>query len=130
VVVMQNYFSKSLQSGNLYGNIAGLLGTVYVGFITLFALDVWTNPAARSWLFLALLINLLPALLVVVLIRISRKYRWVGMAAFPLLGLTYMLVAWGRFHWSVYPIITFPLFLMGILYYLASRRELAERYSS
>lgn len=127
---MQHNFSKSLHSGNPYGNVAGLLGTIYVGFITVFALDVWTNPSAWPRLLPALLINLLPAFLVFLLIRIARKHRWVGMGAFPLLGLFYLLVAWGRFHWSVYPIITFPLFIMGLFYYLASRRESAERFSS
>jgi hypothetical protein len=127
---MQNNFSKSLHSGNLYGNVAGLLGTIYVGFITVFALDVWTNKNDWPRLLPALLINLMPAFLVFLLIRISRKRRWVGMSAFPLLGLSYLLIAWGRFHWSVYPIITFPLFIMGLFYYLAGRRESAERFSS
>jgi hypothetical protein len=127
---MQTVVSKSLRSGNVYGNLAGLLGTIYVGFITVFALDVWTNRSEWPNLLPAFIINLLPALLVVMLIRLSRKYRWIGMSAFPLLGFTYLLVAWGRFHWMVYPIITLPLFLMGMCYYLASRKESAERFSS
>ena len=127
---MQTFVAKSLRSGNVYGNLAGLLGTVYVGFITVFVLDVWANRSEWPNLLSAFLINLLPALLVVALIRLSIKHRWIGMSAFPLLGLLYLLVAWGRFHWLVYPIITLPLFLMGICYYLASRRESAERFSS
>jgi len=32
------------------------------------------------------------------------------------LGIWYLLTAWGRFHWSVYVVISGPLFLVGVLF--------------
>jgi hypothetical protein len=35
---------------------------------------------------------------------------------FIALGVLYLVMAWGRFHWSAYLLISGPLFLVGVLF--------------
>jgi hypothetical protein len=37
---------------------------------------------------------------------------------FPALGAFYLVAFWGRFHWSVYAILSGSLFLLGALFLL------------
>ncbi len=49
----------------------------------------------------------------------------IGGLLFPALGAFYIIAFWGRFHWSVYAIISGSLFLLGGLFLLSwkSRRQ-------
>ena len=51
-----------------------------------------------------------------VALALAWRRGWVGAVVFPALGIAYLVVAWGRFHWSAYAVIAGPLFVLGALF--------------
>lgn len=87
-------------------------------FISLFALDVFDEAGGFWQTTIALLVHLIPtAIIIFILILSWRKYPLVGALSYIILGLVYVIMAWGKFHWSVYAVISGPLFIVGILYF-------------
>ena len=80
----------------------------FAGFVSIFALDAGT--------FSALLLHLLPTLLVLFLLALAWRRELIGAVAFPLLGILYILWAWGRFPFGVYLAVAGPMFLVGGLF--------------
>jgi hypothetical protein len=85
-------------------------------FISLFALDVFSEGLGFWKTLLALLMHLIPTAVILIVLAISWRREWVGGVLFPVCGLFYLEKVWGRFHWSAYLIIPGPLFLVGILF--------------
>ena len=85
-------------------------------FISLFALDVFGEGYGFWMTVLALLMHLIPTGVLLVGLAISWRWEWVGGILFPGLGVLYLVMAWGRFHWPVYLTISGPLFLLGLLF--------------
>ena len=95
-----------------------ILCMLFAAFISIFALDVF-NEAHGFWqTTLALLIHLIPTWIVLVVLAFSWRWEWVGGILFTALGALYLIMFWGRFHWSVYLVIAGPLFLVGVLFFL------------
>ncbi len=92
-----------------------ILGILFAVFISLFALDVFEEGYGFWGTILALLIHLIPTAILVAVLVISWRWEWVGGVLFPALGALYLIMAKG-FPWSVYLIVSGPLFLMGILF--------------
>jgi hypothetical protein len=46
------------------------------------------------------------------------RWEWVGAILFNLLAVLYVVMAWGRFNWSAYALISGPLCIVGILFLL------------
>ncbi|MGE3312582.1 MAG: hypothetical protein AB7O66_21650 [Limisphaerales bacterium] len=63
--------------------------------------------------------HLLPAVLVLAVLALAWRWEWVGGVVFPLLGGLYIVMAWGRFHWTAYAMIAGPLFVLGGLFVAA-----------
>jgi hypothetical protein len=80
----------------------------FAGFVSIFALDAGTPSA--------FLLHLLPALLVLFLLALAWRRELAGAVAFPLLGILYILWAWGRFPFVVYLVVAGPTFLVGGLF--------------
>jgi hypothetical protein len=99
---------------------------LFAAFISLFALDVFGAGYGFWKTTLALLIHLIPTWVVLVVLAASWRWEWVGACLFTALGVLYLVLFWGRFHWSAYLCIAGPLFLVGILFSLnwLCRREL------
>ena len=93
-----------------------ILCIVFALFLSLFALDVFEEARGFWQTAGALLMHLIPTFLILAILAASWRWEWVGGALFPVLGLLYIVMAWGRFHWSVYPLISGPLFLLGALF--------------
>jgi glucose-6-phosphate-specific signal transduction histidine kinase len=62
--------------------------------------------------------RLVPIYAVIMALLVAWRWQWVGSILFVGLGLVYLLMARGQFPWSVYAIISGPLFLLAALFLL------------
>jgi hypothetical protein len=106
-----------------------VLGLLFAGFVSLFALDVFGEGYGFWGTILALLMHLIPTGIILIALAIAWRREWVGGLVFVALGTWYLVGCWGRFPWSTYLIISGPLFLLGGLFVLdwvyRSRRQSA-----
>jgi hypothetical protein len=93
-----------------------VLGILFAAFISLFALDVFSEGAGFWETLLALLVHLVPTALIVLALLLSWRWEWLGAILFSGLGVLYIQQFWGRFSWPTYLIIAGPLALVGILF--------------
>jgi hypothetical protein len=93
-----------------------VLGVLFAMFLSLFALDVFGGGYGFWGTMLALLMHLVPVYLVVGALFVAWRWEPVGAILFAALGVAYLVMAWGRFHWSVYALISGPIFLIGALF--------------
>jgi hypothetical protein len=87
-------------------------------FISMFALDVFGHGKGFWETTVALLIHLIPTYIILIVLVVSWRWEWVGAAMFIGLGVLYIVMAWGRFPWLTYALISGPLFLVGMLFLL------------
>jgi hypothetical protein len=92
---------------------------LFAGFISLFALDVFGEHQGFWNTTLALLMHLIPTGILLLILAVSWRWEWVGGFLFPALGAFYIVAFWGRFHWSVYVIMSGSLFILGALFLLS-----------
>lgn len=106
-----------------------ILCILFAAFISTFAADVFGEGYGFWRTILALLIHLIPTWIVLVVLAVAWRLEWVGGIVFTALATLYLAMFWGRFHWSTYLVISGPLFLVGILFFLnwLYRRELRTR---
>jgi len=98
---------------------ARILTILFAGFISIFALDVFSEGLDFWNTIPALLLHLTPAFIILFILWLSWNRSWPGAIFFPLLGLVYLITAWGKFHWTAYAVISGPLFLLGVLYFIS-----------
>lgn len=87
-------------------------------FLTLFALDVFGVGLSLWDSIRAFLIHLVPVYIVVIMLVLAWRWEWVGAVAFAALAMAYVVMAWGKFHWSAYASISGPLFVLAALFLL------------
>ena len=106
-----------------------VLCILFAMFLSLFALDVFSEGHGFWETILALLIHLVPVYIVVIALVIAWRWEWVGAILFIPLALFYLVWSWGQFHWSAYLVISGPLFLVGVLFLInfVYRAELRTR---
>jgi hypothetical protein len=80
-------------------------------FLSVFALDVFSEGYGVGETMLALFMHLLPTLLLMITLIISWRWEWVGAIVFNALGL-FLLISSGGESWFI----SVPLFLVGILF--------------
>ena len=90
-----------------------VLCILFAMFLSMFALDVFSEGYGFGETILALLIHLVPTYIVVIALVIAWRWEWVGAILFIALALFYLVWS-GRFDWSL--VISGPLFLVGILF--------------
>jgi len=93
-----------------------ILCILFALFISLFALDVFSEGHSLLKSIWAFIIHLIPSYIIVITLVISWKREWIGALIYTVLGIAYIIMAWGRFPISVYLLIAGPLFLIGILF--------------
>ena len=93
-----------------------VLCILFAVFISLFAVDVFGEGYGFWMTVLALLMHLIPTAILLAALAIAWRWELVGGTVFPGLGVLYLVMAWGRFHWSAYLTISGPLFLVGLLF--------------
>lgn len=98
-----------------------ILGLLFAGFISLFALDVFDGQQGFWPTMVALAIHLIPTAILLLLLTLAWRWDWTGALSFTGLGTFYLVAFWGRFHWSAYAVISGPLFLLGALFLISWR---------
>ena len=93
-----------------------ILCILFALFLSLFALDVFSEGYGFWDTILALVMHLVPTYVVVIALVIAWRWEWVGAILFPGLGVFYVVWTWGRFPWVTYFSISGPLFLVGVLF--------------
>ena len=105
-----------------------VLAIAFAIFVSLFALDVFSDGSGFWNTALALLIHLVPAAIVVTVLLLAWKWEWIGAVLFGGLGLFYLVTALSHPSWVM--VISGPLFLIGLLFlmsWLARSRRPAAR---
>lgn len=94
-----------------------ILCIAFAVFVSLFALDVFGEGYDFFETILAFLIHLIPAGIILIALVISWRWEWIGSIAFTSLGVVYIVIFRDReFSWSVYLIMSGPLFLLSVLF--------------
>jgi len=93
-----------------------ILGILFAGFISIFALDVFGAGYSPAETLIALAIHLIPTALVLVAVVLGWRREWMGALLFAALGAAYIVLSGGRQHWSAYLFIAGPLFLVAALF--------------
>ena len=95
-----------------------ILCILFVLFLSLFSFDVFNKSLSFRETILALLVHLSPACIVAIALSIAWRWEWLGALIFSALAVLYLVLAWGRFHWGAYVVISGPLLLAGLLFLL------------
>jgi hypothetical protein len=107
-----------------------ILTVLYALFLALFAFDIFDGTSGFWNIVFGLMIHLIPTVIILAILALSWRRGWIGALLFPAFGMWYIVIGWGRQHWSVFVIITGPLFLAGILYaidWFSQRKTILER---
>ncbi len=91
---------------------------VFIIFTSLFAFDVFEESKSIWETILALFMHLIPTFILIIVLVVTWRREWIGGILFILLGLLYIIWAWGRFNISVYFLMAGPLIIIGILFLL------------
>ncbi len=97
---------------------ARIMTMAFAALISIFAMDVFGEGYGFWQTILALFMHLIPTFFIILVLVFSWKWELVGGIIFPLLGLAYIILAWGKFALVAYLFISGPLFILGILYTL------------
>lgn len=92
-----------------------VLGIAFAFFLSLFALDVFTEPQAFWTAILALFVHLIPAAITVLVLIAAWRWEWIGAGMFFLLAAFY---AWDvlprHLNWAL--TIDVPLLVIAVLF--------------
>jgi hypothetical protein len=113
---MRKSGDRSLSRQILYWTPRALC-MVFAGFISIFALDVFSESKGIGETLLALVMHLIPTILIVAMLIVSWRREWVGGIVFFALAILYVATAWRRFPLSTYFLIAGPLVLMSVLFF-------------
>ncbi len=95
------------------------MSILFVVFISVFALDVFSEEYAFWETILALILHLVPTFVLIVILLIAWKWEVIGGAIFILMGFGYFFMAGFHRPISWYVLISGPLFLTGVLFLLS-----------
>jgi hypothetical protein len=93
-----------------------VLGVLFAGFLSLFALDVFGAGYSVWETVAALLIHLIPTAVLLVVLALSWRWPWVGAVGFMGFAAWYLATFWAQFPASVYLMLAGLPFLLGLLF--------------
>ena len=93
-----------------------ILCLLFAAFLSLFALDVFSEVAGFWQTLAALMMHLIPTGLVLLALVIAWRWESIGGVIFISLGVLHVIISRGNLHWSAYAVIVGPLFLVGTLF--------------
>ena len=96
-----------------------LLGALYAVFISLFALDVFSEGYTFTETVVGLSMHLLPTLAVVVVLLVAWRRELIGGVLFILLASVFLYFFRGNNDIVAYLILAGPLFIIGLLFMAA-----------
>lgn len=95
-----------------------VLCTLFAGFVSLFALDVFAEHRGAADTAAALMIHLVPTFIVVAVLVIAWRSEGLGGLLFVALGVWYVSECWGRFPRGTLAVIGGPPMFIGLLFLL------------
>jgi hypothetical protein len=95
-----------------------ILTIIFILFLGLFALDAFEGDQSLIKKLGGFFIHLIPNFVLILVLVVAWKHEWVGTIALTLVGIVYIVLFWGRFPVSTYLIISGPLFLIAVLFWL------------
>lgn len=95
-----------------------VLCILFALFLSLFALDVFSENRGVGQQIIGLLIHLVPVYVAVIVLIVAWKREWIGAVMFIGLALFYLIQAWGQVHWHAIVTISGSLTLISILFFL------------
>lgn len=96
-----------------------VLAILFAVFLGLFAFDEFAENTGLVQTLTALVMHLTPTLLILALLALAWRWEWIGSFAFAVLGISYVIVMWGRFPWFTYVAISGPLLLTSALFFVS-----------
>lgn len=93
-----------------------VLSLAFVGFLSLFALDVFCEARPFWQTLLALGIHLIPSAVLLGVIALAWRWEWIGTLLFAAAGVAYWAAAARHPSWVL--VISGPMFLVALLYLL------------
>ena len=94
-----------------------ILGILLALFVSVFALDVFGMRFGPWETFLALLIHLVPTAAILLALAIAWRWPLAGGILFLGLGTLYIVMALGKFPWSVIALLSGVPYLLGVLFF-------------
>ena len=98
-----------------------VLTIAFILFLALFAMDVFGEGYGFWGTVVALVMHLVPNLVLALVLVLAWKREWIGGVLFAGLGTFYLVMAWGKVHWSAFAAISGPLFLVAVLFLIGWR---------
>jgi hypothetical protein len=98
--------------------IARVSGIAFALFLSVFALDVFDEHLTFWKVIPALIVHLVPCFFILLVVAIAWKRPLIAAITFALLAIGYLFFAQGRFHWSVYAIMSGSMALIALFYFL------------
>lgn len=117
--------TKSVRGGFFWA--PRILTILFALFLSVFALDVFTDTKGFLQTLTALVLHLMPTFLVVVLLALAWRWELIGVIAFAGLAITYIVVTSGQFPWVTCATISGPLLLISVLFFLSWRKRFRAR---
>ena len=93
-----------------------ILTILFILFISMFALDSFDGEKTVIAQIGEFLIHLIPSFVLIVLLYFSWRFEIIGVIAFLILAIIYIIMAWGKFPVSTYFIISGPMVVISILF--------------
>ena len=93
-----------------------ILGTLFIVFLSLFALDMFSDDLKWYEQILGFLIHLLPSLVLLVFLIMAWKKHLLGSIMFLVAGIFYIFLSWGKMDGWSFLVISGPAILIGILF--------------
>jgi hypothetical protein len=95
-----------------------ILCILSIVFLSLFTLDAFSEGYGVWKSILSFLIHLIPSFVLLAVLIVSWYREWVGGALFTFAGIFYIIMMWGQFPWIFYFVLSGPLLLVGITFFM------------
>lgn len=113
----QEAVMKSVSKRLLYW-VPRIFTILFAMFVSVFALDVFTEHLPFWRLMLALFLHLIPTFVLLIALALAWRWEWIGGVVYFALGVFYLFSFGGRFPLTTYIVIAGPLFLIATLFAL------------
>ena len=114
---------KKVQNVSIIRWTARILTIAFATFIGIFAMDVFSENYGFLKTMIDLFIHLIPSFLVILILILSWQKEWIGGIIYTVLGIFYIIYTQRIFEWSAYALISGPLFILGILFFISCCRR-------
>lgn len=93
-----------------------------IRFVSMFALDVFSEGLGLWGTLVALTMHLVPTFVLVLTLALAWRWEWIGAVAFLIIGIFFAITVWGT--WWVKSIFAVPSLLIACLFLLNWLRKL------